>query len=220
MSVLLMAATHAAGIVVAGIFSSQIATLPDEVLLASQNCGWVSEKAYKDFNKLQSSDLAAADALFVLTNSNYRKSAEYARSCYDGSPGLHTTVCTSFFSPLIESTISRTEECPFEEDICRSNAITLDSGMIDTSQALGINSKPGSELQFRKFTSCAPIVGDGRFDEPWTMTPPLSLGNTTDELYRPYHFGPYISFGQFAGNETFYYKKNWSAMQNNEYILW
>jgi len=208
------------GIIAAGTFSAEGTTRGNEVLIKSDTCGWVSERAYMDLATLKPADLGAADALYIKTNSNFRKAAVYARSCYDSSGGVSSVSCGSLVKPRIESHIDRNARCPFEVDTCRTAALSIDSGWIDTSEMLGINTRSEDALRFRKVLTCAPIVGDGRFDSPWTTIAPSSLGNMTGEEFRKYNFGPFMNFGTLAGNETFYYKKNWSAMQNNEYILW
>jgi hypothetical protein len=207
----------------AGLFSSRLTSTDNQVLLRSSKCGWLSEQAYKNFNQLKPSDLDPADSLFLDMNRYFGKAREYARSCYDLTAGIQSTLCDTYAVPTIQSTIRRNAPCPFDTRVCAAPAIEFDSGMMDTNSHLGINTPHSSALKFRKQTSCAPIFGDGMFGTPWTSVPPLRMGNDTgvpQELFRYFNFGPSYSYGQKQGNETFFYKKIWSSMQNEEYILW
>jgi hypothetical protein len=220
---ILLALTHLLTIAVAGLFSSRLISTTNEALLRSSKCGWLSEEAYKDFAQLTSSDMGVADALFLDMTWDFRRSAEYARSCYDSPTDGSSTLCDGLVVPRITSSIDMNVACPFDPQICRASAIRMDSNRIRTNQHLGINSNANWALDFRKVTSCAPLVGNGTFESSWSKTLPVSVKNNTvvpGEEFRYYYYGPSIHYGLPAGNEIFYYKKEWSAMQNEEYIMW
>jgi hypothetical protein len=44
-----------------------------------------------------------------------------------------------------------------------SRSITLDSGLIDSQDDLGLNAPPGDRLSYRRVMSCAPLNNDEQY---------------------------------------------------------
>ena len=78
-------------------------------------------------------------------------------------------------TPTLESKINITDPCPFQDGVCETAAMTIDTGYVDSNDHLGINSPRQNRIQFRKLLSCAVIPADRNYSTPWTTnsTPPL-----------------------------------------------
>ena len=121
----------------------------DEVLISSPYCGQLN---------------FAATNLTTITNyftdyatKSMSDSVSYARSCY-ASEGTDRTWqdCSTFPVPRLPTT-QRNVTCPFDTDICRAPAVQLDTGLMDSDLAFGVNAPPKNRIGFRKVTTCAPI---------------------------------------------------------------
>ena len=121
----------------------------DEVLISSPYCGHLNfaitnlttvTNFYTDYETKSISD-----------------SVSYARSCYpsDGT-GRTWQDCSTFPIPRLPTT-QRNTSCPFDMGICMTPAIQLDTGLMDSDLAFGINAPPKNRIRFRKVTTCAPI---------------------------------------------------------------
>ncbi|KAI0453580.1 hypothetical protein F5B21DRAFT_479152 [Xylaria acuta] len=143
------------GFVVAGSFSSKIATdVGNEVLLRAEDCGFIH--------------LPAAAQNQTPTNSlTYQKinaATNYAEECYSNDQILSVVECKRFIVPkLPTAVVNYTAGCPFEDSICRSNGsnLMLDTGYIDSSEHLGLNTPHSQRFQMRRVLHCAPLRTEG-----------------------------------------------------------
>lgn len=156
-SLLLTALTFlcALGGVVAGIFASSIVATTDiEVLLSTPNCGFwqedglplgavLGQKWDNDTNRFYQQEVG--------------DSRTYARSCYNAS-SLKT--CNTFVRPTIDWTTRYDTPCPFD-GMCIGASMEMDTGLINSNHVLGINFPEKDQFEFRRVTTCAPVVQDG-----------------------------------------------------------
>ncbi|GAM88997.1 hypothetical protein ANO11243_070310 [Dothideomycetidae sp. 11243] len=85
--------------------------------------------------------------------------AEYAKRCYS-SGSSSAFDCDNYVQSYLNTTQTMSV-CPFE-DYCQAGlpqlpALTVDTGLIDSREHLGINTKDSDAITFRKVTSCAPL---------------------------------------------------------------
>lgn len=76
--------------------------------------------------------------------------------------------CTHFAKDHLSSTMDTQAACPFRNNsICRTNSsnIYLDSGYIDLSNDLGVNTPQDNNILFRAVLQCAPLETQG-YAEP------------------------------------------------------
>ncbi|KAI0143061.1 hypothetical protein GGR57DRAFT_368634 [Xylariaceae sp. FL1272] len=154
-------------------FSSQISTaVGTEVLIKSSNCGWFGSDI----------ELTDADAVTVapkLYARNVGNAANYALQCYsDDSSGILD--CSRLPVKKIQSTIDTAASCPFEGDVCRSDAnIIVDSGFMNSQEHFGLNTPLKDRMFVRIVDHCAPMKTEG-----FTSRRVSTAGNIT-----VYHYG-------------------------------
>ena len=87
----------------------------------------------------------------------------YSDQCYGAEDAADG--CNYFYNQSLSFTERHNDECPFDGDVClrgSNSAYTLDTGQIE-AKYLGINS--AKRYQFRRSTTCAPVVTDGYMKE-------------------------------------------------------
>ena len=169
------------------------------VLALSRNCGWMEEADL--FNLSDSKAFETGNALAVMAHNGYRRSASYSRSCY-GRFGGNSTACRNFVQPSLPSNISRSVSCPFAQNICNGEGITLDSGFIRSDLHLGINTGPTDSISVRKILTCVPLAGE-KYTDGWRpiTDEEATYYNLPFEInQKGYMFGQVIRFPE--GNYT------------------
>ncbi|KAI1429252.1 hypothetical protein F5Y12DRAFT_727374 [Xylaria sp. FL1777] len=170
-----------AAFAVAGGFSSQISTaVGTEVLVNSQNCG------YLDRSKINVSEAGAGLDLEVGRDLSQKinSAATYAQQCYSNSTD-GTFDCGRYSSKSLQGTIDSNAPCPFEEELCRSSSANLriDSGFINSHEDLGLNSPPEDRVLTRYVLHCAPINTQNY----------TSQINTSVGILTAYHYGTQVT---------------------------
>jgi hypothetical protein len=136
--------------VAASIFSSYAVDSSNiEVIVRSPYCG-----LYGDKENLQGYD-SESYSIKVLA-----ASTSYADECYQ-SGNIIPTRCNIFVRPRVPITTERVA-CPFEESICTSPALEMDSGLLDFNNAFGLNLASEDRMKFRKRTTCAILSQENR----------------------------------------------------------
>ncbi|KAF2648033.1 hypothetical protein K491DRAFT_613575 [Lophiostoma macrostomum CBS 122681] len=83
-----------------------------------------------------------------------QKASTYARDCYTNST-IPPDRCRIFVKPRLDIHLDRID-CPYENSLCKNithPAITLDSGLVDLAQTLGINSPTRDRIRWRRKTT-------------------------------------------------------------------
>ncbi|EXJ57499.1 hypothetical protein A1O7_07847 [Cladophialophora yegresii CBS 114405] len=203
----ILAALNLIAFLVAGILSARVTVGSSEGLLVG-HCGNLELTANKDFPLWTPSDWETGDALFVAAYNAYRGHLTYAQTCYAGNiQNSSDAQCKTPSIPYIESEINREADCPFAAGVCTHPAITLDTGLMDSSRHLGINMGPKSRLQVRKKTSCAPIDMEA-YSTEWTseIQPGTEMFFPTlfpNDTFKYYSMGSSWLFGAPISNFTF-----------------
>jgi hypothetical protein len=143
------------GFTAAGIFVGDV-TRPtyksNNVKIQPTNCGFVV------FNNTEAQDVLQAVLLKYVNDTQAARA--YARSCYIGT--ATPAACSEYTKqslPYSQTNVA----CPFGTDsngnsLCTvDQAFRLDSGLLDTSDYLGINAPKQDRLLFRRASTCAPI---------------------------------------------------------------
>jgi hypothetical protein len=143
----------------AGIFASKVTDAGEQVLSRSPFCGNPSSTYVQ---RIVNPVTVERDA-GILQESQLSK--VYAQSCYNASNDS-PTYC-SFQKPYLFWTKNVDSPCLFKPSICSnqtwSRSITLDSGLIDSQDDLGLNAPPGDRLSYRRVMSCAPLNNDEQY---------------------------------------------------------
>jgi hypothetical protein len=146
----MLALTFTAATVAASVFSSLIVTTGVvEILVDSPLCGginttgtvWRSVKSYVD-----------------------QTSGSYAKACYLNTTTL-STGCSSFMQPNIPLKVENAP-CPFLNTTwCNTTeAVSLDTGLIDVGKTFGLNLAAQDRVSFRKRTTCTILPIEGAYD--------------------------------------------------------
>lgn len=144
-------------------FSSKISTsIGNEVLLSGTKCGSVAS--------IQNSpERMEVFGTFILPwiRQNLANSANYAQQCYplnDSAVMSSVLDCNLFIMRSLDATIDRNASCPFSGGICKrdDSNLFIDTGIIDSHEHLGLNSRPDERITFRSTTHCAPLETKGR----------------------------------------------------------
>ena len=195
-----LAVMHSIFFALAGLFSSRVASVSDEVLVRSSYCGTF---------KFPNVDLSDFDeATFDLANAHEMNrratsiwSSNYARQCYgkNRSPG-----CNLFARRQLRSMLDRNAKCPFVDEICMNAAESvarLDSGHIFSDLDLGINTRREDAVVYRTVLTCAPVAIGPFSSEPVNATGDELSG---DSFYY-YYFGDRVNATDRLSNWTYAY---------------
>jgi hypothetical protein len=225
MPMALLAVFHAACIVVAGIFSSRVTSANSEVLVGSSTCGLPSFRPLHLID-LKEEELAEANALSVLSESAFERGRKYARSCYPSGSKADSTTCSIFTRQWLETYANSSDACPFQDNICDTAAITLDSGLIDSDFHLGINTAASDRIQLRKILSCASIPVEKLYSSNWIADSPLQTfpwdpDSGPGVLFKYYYLGPQVYYGIRVRDFTFVeanYSGSWRKAYTSLYV--
>lgn len=188
---------------VAAVLSSHAAKPSgNEILIRSPNCGFM--------NLTDPSSAAGTAAYDTMDLNDTLTAAAYERACYNNAES--PLQCGSFIQGQLRWTSKRNVSCPFSPEMCLLGDMTayeMDTGLIDSQYALGINAPMRDRLQYRKVTVCSPIhtkdyriiINDTNIDSP-----------TYNDTLIQFFYGP------FVGNYTYQYNKA-SLRVNNGYKL-
>lgn len=140
----------------ASIFSSKIAGAPrNHFLLSSPLCGSLDVPNGANRNDLYR-------YLYPYQAEVLSSDASYAQQCY---PDETSARCGQYVKRRLPVTVTRNASCPFQKDpsICKlaEGNIILDTGYLDSHFDLGINAPEKDRVQFRRVTTCAPLVTEG-----------------------------------------------------------
>ncbi|KAI0859850.1 hypothetical protein F4860DRAFT_242854 [Xylaria cubensis] len=140
---------------VASGFSSRISTVASKgVRIAGRNCGF-----------LDSSSTNGSLVLGTWEAIKLANAANYAQQCYATAENsmLGALDCSFFVTKSLNFTIDNKAPCPFKNNICRDSSknILLDTGYIDSSLHLGLNSDPDKSIRIRNVLHCAPLITEG-----------------------------------------------------------
>ena len=192
----------AAGILV----SETTRTTGTEVLVRSANCGnWTID------------DTKLVYGFTTKTLNDTISAASYARACYGGA--CEVLECSQYKVKSLPYTISKTEPCPFDSELCLKTTpvMTLDTGNLSSHDHLGINAPLKDRITYRRKTMCAPIMTEG-FVTAWNYTEAVnaSLGDfrgRRGDVLDFYDFGHIMhTDGTPWNNFTFAYNRQQAAV--------
>ena len=180
---------------IAGIFSAEVTkAVGNETLIRSPNCGYLlpnfnsNDSSFENlaaFNSLSANDTLAATA--------------YTGACYEDAsnkPQCHQYVLSS-----IPWKSNRDISCPFGNGICKDvPAFQMDTGFVDSLDALGMNTKTSDRVQYRKVSTCS-ILRTKEYGEYVNIT---NSNNQLQQMLRYY----YSTSDDPQHNFTFEYNLN------------
>jgi len=173
-----LAFVHLLAFTSAGILSSHFTSVGNDVLLArSSSCGiW---NPAPDL-----ADLAQNIAYGVYNKNMAGLSNQYVQNCLTQEQSLPE--CNVFRKSQLEWTIQNTT-CPFSGGLClgpTNASLNFDTGLIDSRDDLGINSRDANRIQYRKLTTCIPISTDD-FVKVYNITVDQSTFEAAAAFYGP-----------------------------------
>ena len=186
-----MAILHIAAFGIAGLFSSRIVLTDSSILVRTDLCGaWprsdqFTESNFVNFNSppnvLREQESYAINSRLDLTSS-----LAYVRECY-----LVDTPCVDdeFIVGALNQDPDFNASCPFDESLCLTEGVEIDTGFIDSAIDLGINAKPGDRVLYRKSISCAVLNTDSRYVAD-TVGPDPHNAAYPDEYEVFFYYGP------------------------------
>lgn len=189
----IVAVIFTAGFLVAGVFSSQaISGTNIEVLVRSPYCGLVPPKSASSEGDAYSNKVASY-------------STKYAEECYSDNERAPSR-CNIFVHPRLPMRIMN-ETCPFDESICVSQAVSIDSGLMDLNDAFGLNLENKDRMKLRTKMSCSILSLENRTslikaaDVPANV---LGRASLPEEEMLVYHLG-FNPITKDLGNVSFMY---------------
>lgn len=194
------AIVHCALVFAASILTSRLADSTGDVLLQSPICGWPDLKILQ-IASAKLTALPGADAFYVAAQALYGTARQYSRECYTQAVLLGSTGCNNFIKPTIDSIVRPDDSCPFQDAMCETSALTIDTGLLDSHEDIGINAPQASRIQFRKVLSCAVIPANRKFSSEWTInfTTPIFTwdpqGSGAGVSFKYYRLGAQRSLG-------------------------
>lgn len=147
-----IAIVHFALFHAAALMSSAIYSTTDEVLVRSNYCKVFPAGA---------PDTALDNAWNMKERATARWALDWSRTCWNDDID-QTSQCAILASPNFrnQQRVYTDQPCPFSPDLCldpEAGAITIDSGKVNTNRDLGLNSRKGSSIDYRRVTTCAPL---------------------------------------------------------------
>lgn len=138
----------------AGIFSSKIGQMGNEVLISSPSCGVMNSPNGPDPGKVET--ISKPFGTRQLTSY-----ANYAQRCYSETSSTFGN-CGPFVKSKLPSTIIQNASCPFDEALCRrqDSNIKIETH-VDSHSDLGLNAPPELRYTTKIVTHCAPLVTEG-----------------------------------------------------------
>ncbi|KAL9113386.1 MAG: hypothetical protein Q9227_002427 [Pyrenula ochraceoflavens] len=197
---ILLAVAHSAAFALAGLFSSRVATVLDEVLVRSEYCGYF-KFPNQDLPDLEGASFDLANAATVNSRAISIWSSNYARECYVDqiTPG-----CNIFARQQLLSSMDRSAKCPFAEKVCmddQNGVVRLDSGPIYSDIHLGINTPRRDAVVYRTALTCAPI-----WATPFTSDIVGASGkDLPGDRFLYYYFGEQVNDTSSFANYTYEY---------------
>ncbi|CAD6580761.1 MAG: hypothetical protein ASARMPRED_000319 [Alectoria sarmentosa] len=189
----------------AGVFSSEVTKAAgNETLIRSSDCGSLN------FTNIGSHQASAA--IMSVDVNDTLAATTYSRACYGNLQNL--LQCTQNPQQQLPWTVNQNATCPFTNDLCfygDSSAYEMDTGHIDSHQALGINAPKSERVQYRKVTTCSPIHTEAyaRLFNDTNPTEPAS-GDTLEQ----FDYGPFTP----RVNHTYEYDTH-NLLGSNSYSL-
>lgn len=90
-----------------------------------------------------------------MDNGDTLAATTYSRACYGTTQ--NPLQCAQYSQQQLPWTVNQNATCPFTNGICfygDSSAYEMDTGYIDSHEALGINAPKSERVQYRKVTTC------------------------------------------------------------------
>ena len=180
----LFALAYALAAGLATVFSSEVTkAVGTEALIRSPRCGvWKSDGPASFRIKSLADSVAAAD---------------HARTCYYGDADQSRLQCNTYIVPRIDFDTNGNASCPFGRDMCMISptaAFEMDTGRISSHSILGINGPTSDRVEYRKVSTCAPLVWKGFLSIRNSTGKALEVGRAGDPIVR-LSYGP--SVGRF-----------------------
>lgn len=135
--------------------------------------------------------------LVAMVRQNLITSSRLYRTCNESASTLKDCFALGDW-PLRPSLVD--VPCPFGGDICSiNNAVSLDTGYLNTQKDLGINAPDADSIDFRKTTTCAPLKSHGYSSN-------VVVGNNQNDLppayqnYTGYFYGKNLRLGTWISS--------------------
>ena len=152
--IFLLALLIGLGFIVASILTTFVVTgLDIQILANSRMCG------YYDWGHYNRTTGDVDTYVSNLADSSWA----YSRNCYMTNES-NVGQCSVFATPRLHFDSFYNISCPFQNSICKgqtNSAMAMDTGLLDSHSMFGFNARPTERIQFRKRTTCAPIMTDG-----------------------------------------------------------
>jgi hypothetical protein len=169
------------GFILAGGFSSRVATLvSSEVLLSGANCGFLGD----DGNMSTYGDTVGSQ-----TAQKMIAAENYARQCYS-SVSAGVSCGTYVKKQLPPAVVDTNASCPFDNKVCSHTAgnLFIDTGLLDSHDDFGRNTPTNRRIQLRRTIHCAPLATEGyRF---------RTYDEAKNQSYTTYYYGPLQNVNQ------------------------
>jgi hypothetical protein len=207
---------HSVLMLAASIFSSSVLLSGDDVLLRGSVCGFTDSTGDQSLGLNQTALEDLQIAQYAVGTRQAAEALQYARDCYSILTSSNSTACDRYTVPSININTDHSVKCPFGENICaQESAFSVDSGYVDTSTHLGINSDPGDRIHFLKKLTCAPTLAEEKYSSDWT--PPGNRSGYSvvlpGDMFKLYDLGYSLYSGTTFENVTFTIS-NYSLWEN------
>jgi hypothetical protein len=106
----------------------------------------------------------------------------YVSTCYDFNASNAEQSCLAYGRSTLVWTVETNVQCPFAPEMCsQRKSILLDSGLVDSLQHLGINSR--DRIQYRQQLHCSPLETKGYVFRTSNISDPrISTSGITEQL--------------------------------------
>jgi hypothetical protein len=207
---ILLAVLHGLSFSIAGGLSSRFVVASDQIQALPGKCGWIVEVPF--VNITNNTVFEQANALIVTTRNIFRSSSTYTRACYAREEGKETD-CRSYILDALPYETRLDAPCSFDQKICNTSAVFMDTGPLQTDEHFGINTLAKDAMSLRKQFMCAPINAE-EYSDGWFIA-------NTSELYEAGSLVKGYKFGEKPiedpGDKTF---KEYTITVTEDQIKW
>ena len=162
----------------ASLFSSRVtADTASEVLLTGKDC----RAPYRPDDMSGTTFRQSYDLFGFRQNTAV---LNYAQKCYMNLDNEED--CRHYVKSKVDMQITRNASCPFDDKMCKTGSIIVDTGLLNSNTHLGINMPDKSQFSIRSVSQCAPIVSEG-------YTSVVNQTSYPDVPLLRFHYGNYTT---------------------------
>lgn len=184
----------------AGLFSSAVTQRSSSVLLRPSACGKWDDLAKINARHWDTGYVVEGVSYASMMRQNLITSSRLYRTCNESSSLLENCFALGNW-PL--RPFPADVPCPFGDELCAvKEAVSIDTGYLNSRKHLGINAPQGDSIDFRRTLTCAPLITRG-FSSDIAVDGNQITNGTEGQEFIGYNYGRNLHLSMFAPRLSF-----------------